>query len=89
MDPLSITTPSLSIAIGVTRVTDAIVHFSRESKHAADDLSRISSELTALSSVLDPLSQKLLSGIYEFRLFHETWRTFRVYGVVGARSQSF
>lgn len=59
MDPLSIAAASFSIAGAVAKASIAIFEFSREAKAAADDLSRVNSELQALTSILDPLARSL------------------------------
>lgn len=57
MDPLSIAAASFAIAGAVARASVAIFEFSREAKDASDDLSRVNSELQALTSILDPLAR--------------------------------
>ncbi|KPM39749.1 hypothetical protein AK830_g6831 [Neonectria ditissima] len=62
MDPLSIVATSFSLAGAIAKVSITLTEFSRDFSASADDLSQISLELKALSTILDPITRVLSSG---------------------------
>ena len=62
MEPLSIVATSFSLAGAIAKTSIALTGFSRDFSGSADDLNRISSELKALSTVLDPITRALSRG---------------------------
>jgi hypothetical protein len=59
MDPLSIAASSFGIVGAIAKASISIIEFSQQAKDAADDLQRVSSELQALSAILDPLARNV------------------------------
>jgi hypothetical protein len=63
MDPLSIAASAFGLAGGIAKTSLALTQFSNSFRGAAEDLNAISAELQALSSILDPLPESLISQV--------------------------
>ncbi|KAF4994234.1 hypothetical protein FDECE_13173 [Fusarium decemcellulare] len=59
MEPLAIVAASFSLAGAIAKASIALTAFSRDISASADDLNRISTELQALSTILDPITRAL------------------------------
>ncbi|KAK4031320.1 hypothetical protein C8A01DRAFT_42219 [Parachaetomium inaequale] len=59
MEPLSIAASSFTIVGAIAKASVAIFEFSRQAKDASTDLEGVSSELQALSEILDLLARHI------------------------------
>jgi hypothetical protein len=59
MDPLSIVGTSFALAGSIAKTAMVLTRFTGEFRDSGDDLMRISSELQAIATILDPLTRVL------------------------------